>query len=243
MNRHGIGSAIGVAALVGSGQPAAAETDIKFTLDWKFQGPTAAFFVAEDQGYFKEEGLEVGIDSGNGSAGAVTRVASGAYQMGFADINSLVEFNVANPGQGIKGGDDDLRAPPFGLYALKTSGITKPADLIGKKLGGPVFDASYKLFPAFAARSASIRRPCRASTWTRPCARRCWCAARSMRLGPLLQLDARYAVQGREEGGHRLHAVQGLRHGLLRQRGDAGGKFIEENPAAIAGFNRAVKRG
>ena len=39
---------------------------------------------------------------------------------------------------------------PFGVYALKKSGITKPADLNGKKLGAPVFDASFRLFPAFA---------------------------------------------------------------------------------------------
>ena len=90
--------AIGAAALIELGQAAAAETDIKFTLDWKFQGPTAAFFVAEEQGYFDEEGLDVTIDAGNGSAGAVNRVASGAYEMGFADINALVEFNVSQPG-------------------------------------------------------------------------------------------------------------------------------------------------
>jgi NitT/TauT family transport system substrate-binding protein len=41
--------------------------------------------------------------------------------------------------------------PPFGVYALKKSGIKVPKDLEGKKLGAPVFDASFKLFPAFAA--------------------------------------------------------------------------------------------
>ena len=96
---YGISGAIAAAVLIGLGQAAAAETDINFTLDWKFQGPTAAFIVAKEKGYFDEEGLDVTIDAGNGSAGAVTRVASGAYQMGFADINALVEFNVANPGQ------------------------------------------------------------------------------------------------------------------------------------------------
>ncbi len=39
---------------------------------------------------------------------------------------------------------------PFGVYALKKSGIKVPKDLEGKKLGAPVFDASFRLFPAFA---------------------------------------------------------------------------------------------
>jgi len=43
-------------------------------------------------------------------------------------------------------------APPFGLDALEKSGIEEPEDLVGRKLGAPVFDASCKLFPAFASR-------------------------------------------------------------------------------------------
>lgn len=130
--------------------PAHADIDIKFTLDWKFQGPTAAFLVAADKGYYAEEGLDVSIDSGNGSAGAVTRVAGGAYQMGFADINALVDFNAKNPGQSVKAVMMAYDAPPFSLFTLRKNKIEKAEDLVGRKLGAPVFDASYKLFPAFA---------------------------------------------------------------------------------------------
>ena len=42
---------------------------------------------------------------------------------------------------------------PFGVYALKKSGIKVPKDLEGKKLGAPVFDASFRLFPAFAKKT------------------------------------------------------------------------------------------
>ena len=129
---------------------ARADVDIKFTLDWKFQGPTAAFLVAADKGYYAEEGLDVSIDSGNGSAGAVTRVAGGAYQMGFADINALVDFNAKNPGQSVKAVMMAYDAPPFSLFTLRKNKIEKAEDLVGRKLGAPVFDASYKLFPAFA---------------------------------------------------------------------------------------------
>ena len=50
--------------------PAAAQTDIKFTLDWKFEGPAAGFFLAIDNGHFEAEGLNVTIDSGAGSVEA-----------------------------------------------------------------------------------------------------------------------------------------------------------------------------
>jgi NitT/TauT family transport system substrate-binding protein len=123
---------------------------VKFTLDWKFEGPAAPFLLAQDNGYFAAEGLDVTVDSGNGSAGAVTRVASGAYDIGFADLNSLVEFDAANADRAIKSFFIVYDEPPFALFTLKKSGITKPKDLEGKTLGAPVFDAPRKLFPAFA---------------------------------------------------------------------------------------------
>lgn len=130
--------------------PAAAQTPLKFTLDWVFQGPTSPFLVALDKGYYKAEGLDVTMDPGQGSAGAVQRVATGAYDIGFADVNSLIEYNAKNTGKEILCVFMAYDFPPFGVHALKKSGIAKPADLAGKKLGAPVFDASFRLFPAFA---------------------------------------------------------------------------------------------
>ena len=74
----------------------AQETSVKFQLDWRFEGPAALFLVPEAKGYFKAEKLAVTIDAGNGSGGTVTRVASGAYDMGFADLAALMEFQANN---------------------------------------------------------------------------------------------------------------------------------------------------
>src|SRR5215213_3453814 len=75
---------------------AAAQTAIKFSLDFKFEGPAAPFLVAIDKGYFKAEGLDVTIDTAAGSLEPINRVASGTYDMGFGDINSLIKFRDAN---------------------------------------------------------------------------------------------------------------------------------------------------
>lgn len=139
-----------VACGMALGGAASAAEKIKFTLDWKFEGPAAPFILAADKGYFGAEGIDVTIDSGNGSAGAVTRVASGAYDIGMADLNSLVEFNASNADRAMKAFFVVYDAPPFSLFTLGKSGISSPKDLEGKTLGAPVFDAPRKLFPAFA---------------------------------------------------------------------------------------------
>ena len=143
------GAALALGLAAGS-MPASAQTAIKFTLDWVFQGPTSPFLVALDKGYYKAEGLDVTMDPGQGSAGAVQRVATGAYQIGFADVNSLIEYNAKNAGKEVVAVFMAYDFPPFGVYAMKKSGIKTPKDLEGKKLGSPVFDASFRLFPAFA---------------------------------------------------------------------------------------------
>ena len=147
-----LGGAAALALALGT-LPAQAQTPIKFTLDWVFQGPTSPFLVALEKGYYKAEGLDVTMDPGQGSAGAVQRVATGAYQIGFADVNATIEYNAKNPGKEVMCVFMAYDYAPFGVYALKKSGIKVPKDLEGKKLGAPVFDASFRLFPAFAKKT------------------------------------------------------------------------------------------
>ena len=130
----------------------AQNTPIKFQLDWRFEGPAALFLSPAAKGYFKDARLDVTIDAGNGSGGTVTRVASGAYDMGFADLAALMEFHANNP--------DSPNKPvavmmvynntPASVMVLKKSGIKTLADLSGKKFGAPVFDAGRRAFPIFA---------------------------------------------------------------------------------------------
>src|SRR6187200_2004176 len=136
------------AAVLATG-PAAAQTAIKFSLDFKFEGPSAPFLVAVDKGYFKAEGLDVTIDSAAGSLEPINRVASGTYDMGFGDINSLIKFRDANPGTPIKAVYMVYNKPAFSIVGRKSRGVTKPKDLEGKKLGAPPPDGAYAQWPIF----------------------------------------------------------------------------------------------
>lgn len=130
--------------------PASAQTDIKFTLDWKFEGPSAGFFLAIDNGHFEAEGLNVTIDSGNGSVEAIPRVATGAYQMGFGDINSLIKFLDEDPSQKIKAVMVVYERPPFSIIGRKSLGVTEdPRSVEGKKLGAPPPDGAFAQWKAF----------------------------------------------------------------------------------------------
>jgi len=128
---------------------ASAQTPIKFSLDFKFEGPAAPFVVAIDKGYFKAEGLDVTIDTAGGSLEPINRVASGTYDMGFGDINSLIKFRDANPGTPIKAVYMVYNKPPFSIVGRKSRGVSAPKDLEGKKLGAPPPDGAFAQWPIF----------------------------------------------------------------------------------------------
>jgi NitT/TauT family transport system substrate-binding protein len=128
---------------------AGAQQAVKFTLDWKFEGPAAPFVVAIDKGYYKAEGLDVTIDTAGGSLEPLNRIASGTYDIGFGDINSLIKFRDANPGVPIKAIYMVYNKPPFSIVGRKSRGVVKPKDLEGKKLGAPAPDGAYAQWPIF----------------------------------------------------------------------------------------------
>jgi len=140
---------LAVALATFTAAPALADTDVKFALDWKFEGPSAPYFVALDKGYYKAEGLNVTIDSGPGSVAGIARVAAGTYPIGFFDINSLMKFRDQNPDKKVVAVQMVYDEPPFAIVSLKKTGIAKPKDLEGKILGAPAPDGAFAQWKAF----------------------------------------------------------------------------------------------
>src|SRR5271169_1770964 len=128
---------------------ARAETAIRFSLDFAFEGPAAPFLLPLDKGYYKAEGLNVAVSAASGSLEAIERVASGPYEMGLADINVLIKARDADPKTPVKAVFMFYNRPPYAVIGRKSRGVSTPKDLKGKKLGAPAEDLTFAQWPIF----------------------------------------------------------------------------------------------
>lgn len=158
MNRRAL-LALGLKAAAGTlaapavlrAQPPA--TKLRFTLDFRVTGQTAPFFLALYKNYYADEGLDVSIDVGAGSVASITRVASGAYDMGFGDISSLIEYNVVNVGTpAVQAVYQYYNRAPFVIIGRRDRGIADLRSLSGKRIAAAAVEATKRSWPMVARR-------------------------------------------------------------------------------------------
>jgi NitT/TauT family transport system substrate-binding protein len=150
-----------VLILLGAVSAQAEVKNVKITLDWIIQGTHAPYFIAQEKGYFKAEGVTVdAIDAGNGATNVAVKVAGGAYQFGWVDIPSMILFNAKNPTTPLIAVYVSFDTSPLAFITRKSAGIRSPADLDGKKIaGGPgtaVHDTASILLKAAKAENVKV---------------------------------------------------------------------------------------
>lgn len=128
-------------------------TPVKFVLDWAFEGPQATWSQSIESGCYAKSGIDLKTDRGFGSGDSISKVASGAYDVGIADFSSVVAYNAAHPDNKLEVVFIVSDRSPTSVTVLKTSGITKPKDLEGKRIADSEGEASRVLFPAFAKKN------------------------------------------------------------------------------------------
>ncbi len=138
----------GGAAVVASPGRTQGLTPIRFSCDYRLYGSTAPFVYGLDSGLFAAQGLAATVDGSLGSADAITRVATGSYDFGCADVSTLVEFASRNPTI-----SPVLVMPiydrfPACIVSIQPGGIDSFKALEGTRLGVSTSDAGSRLLPA-----------------------------------------------------------------------------------------------
>jgi ABC-type nitrate/sulfonate/bicarbonate transport system substrate-binding protein len=216
-------------------------TRLRFTLDFRISGQTAPFLLALYKGYYAAEGLDVAIDVGSGSVASITRTASGAYDMGFGDVSSLIEFNATQPGL-VQAVYQYYNRAPFAIIGRKDRGITSDfKSLQGKRIAAAAVESTRRCWP-MAAKHAGVKAD--ALEWVT--------TDFSARDNVVVRGDVDGATYFHDSAVSLFQRIKPSELSVLSYAGAglnvygnailASGRFIAEQPKAVAGFLRATNR-
>ncbi len=141
--------------------PMTRQQPLRMQLNTFYSGPQAWFFLADERGYLRDEGLTLEFTEGDTAANTIPKMAAGGFDVGYGDINALI----AHAAQGLPNTPlavfASYNASPYTIAVPQASSIRTPHDLAGKLLAAHPQDAALLLFPEFCKKtgldSASVR--------------------------------------------------------------------------------------
>lgn len=134
-----------VAVLAMAGAAAAADK-ASLRLNWYLGGLHSPFYLGVERGYYKDEGIDLTINEGRGSAAAAQIVGAKGDTFGMSDAGSLML--AAAKGMPIRSVFTLLSSSDFAIVSLEENGIKSPKDLEGKTVASSAGDALTQLLPA-----------------------------------------------------------------------------------------------
>lgn len=137
-----------IAALATSIAGAAGAADLSLQLNWTAGGDHAPVYYAQQQGWYSEAGVNLDIREGSGSGASATALEVGQAEVAIIDTPTAMQF-LANgaPINGIFVAYNDNAA---GIYWRRSTGIESVADLAGRSIGAPAFDATRQMWAPYA---------------------------------------------------------------------------------------------
>ena len=135
--------ALGVSALATT---AGAAEKIRWLNDWLPAGDKAVIYLAVQEGLFEEADIEVEINSGRGSSDVVTKLGTGAADMGSGGLSALMQAK-AGTEVPVTAVMSIYTKQPDAVFVAKSSGINNLQDLKGKTLATATFSSSNVTWP------------------------------------------------------------------------------------------------
>jgi NitT/TauT family transport system substrate-binding protein len=141
---------VSLVLLAAASTAAAATEKVTFVMSWAPDARWAAEFLAKERGYFAQEGLEVNFVHQRGSLASLQQVGAGAAEFGSPDAGDVIFAR--EKGVPIKSITLAGRNTGIAFMSLKETNITRPEDLVGKKVGVQRASATWVGFQALMAK-------------------------------------------------------------------------------------------
>lgn len=238
-----IGAVMMMMTVAGTTSSAQVLTKLTFALDWVVGGQHAPFFYTLKKGYFRDEGLDVKLVAGAGTA-TVQQIAAGTYDMGYADVTFLIEFKGNNPQEfDVKEVYMVQNDNPNSFITLKKYHISDLADLKGKRIAAATVSGQRKAWPILAKR---LHLPPDYITWVN------YAPTLGFQAVVRGQVDAAAAYPNQAglmlAAGAKMDEIKIISFSSLglNMCGDgivANGKFLKEHPDVVRRFVLALNRG
>jgi len=116
-------------------------------LNWYTYSEHAPFYLGKERGYFDQEGLEVDVQEGRGSALTVQAVAAGTATFGYADVPTMIK--AASKGAPVIAVGVALQTSPMSVMGFADKNVRKPEDIKGKIVAVTPGDSMSQIWPLF----------------------------------------------------------------------------------------------
>ena len=129
--------------------PAQAQEKMTLQLNWFHLADHAPIYMALKKGYYKQEGLDLNVVRGAGSADSAKKIDLKQAEVGISDAPTVITAIT-------KGANLKIVAVVYdkagnNAFFKKSANIRSPKDLVGRKVAVPPADSHRVLWPAFAS--------------------------------------------------------------------------------------------
>ena len=217
--------------------------DVTFSLDFIVLGRHAPWYVALAKGYYKQEGLNVKIIPGRGSAQVIQAVQSGLAHIGFVDVPG-VAFARAS-GSTIKLVAVNYQKAPYAIFSLSPgAAVTSAKQLEGLTLGSGAGSFTPKVIRGFMAQNGLDPKKLKIANVAPP-ARASMLLSRKVPAIEFFVMAQPGLEGGAKRGGAKLNTYLLGDHGLSLYSNGIGATegYIKKNPDVVKAFVRASLRG